>query len=284
VTSSSGCRAKPSSNGCYRVSLPVFVVVLAVLAFELGDAAGAGGVGAPASPVVAWTSWEFRAPGGGVGSVSGEHVKERKGIRAAVAAVKTMPRSEIGLPGSCELRVERRMTPDVDGDGRGDALFRLEWVVAGDGTLPRCRGGFRGEGYRVVVFVLARSGGAPASLLWQASEADVSAAISLGKLANGRPVIVVKEEMSESDTDCSVETTRVLDPATSEGLQELSRTSSGVDVRRRRVVPIGFPVHHDAASLRGWENARELRVGPRDGAGKLHCRPAELRPRKMKPR
>jgi hypothetical protein len=29
----------------------------------------------------------------------------------------------------------------------------------------------------------------------------------------------------ESDTDCSVETTRVLDPAAPEGLRELSRTS-----------------------------------------------------------
>ena len=43
---------------------------------------------------------------------------------------------QIGLPGSCNLHVAKRMTPDVDGDGRGDALFRLEWVVAGDGTLP----------------------------------------------------------------------------------------------------------------------------------------------------
>ena len=79
--------------------------------------------------------------------------------------VKTLPQSEIGLPGSCDLHVAKRITPDVDGDGRGDALFRLEWVVAGDGTLPRCRGTFRGEGYRIVVFILAQSGGAPASCL-----------------------------------------------------------------------------------------------------------------------
>jgi TolB protein len=61
------------------------------------------------------------------------------------------------LTGSCELRVEKRMTPDVDGDGRGDALFRLEWLVAGDGTLPKCRRRFRGEGYRTLVSLLALS-------------------------------------------------------------------------------------------------------------------------------
>jgi len=214
---------------------------------------------------VAWTPWEFRAPGGGVGSAKWERVKEPKGIRAAVAAAKTLPRSEVGLPGSCELRVQQRMTPDVDGDGRGDALLRLEWVVAGDGTLPRCRSKFRGEGYRVVLFILARSGGAPASLLWQASEADVSADVSLGKLADGRPVIIVKEQMSESDTDCSVDTTRVLDPAAPEGLRELSRASERTGCppaaqRTRRLSVAQAPVCFAPA---GRWSRRALRRPPR---------------------
>jgi hypothetical protein len=201
------------------------MIVLAAFALELGGVAEAGGAASPPSSVTSWTPWAFWEPAGGVGSSKWERVTDRRGVRAALAAAGTIPRSEIGSPGSCELRVQKRMTPDLDGDGRGDALFRLEWVVAGDGTLPKCRAKFSGEGSRTVVFILARSGGTPAELVWLASEADVSATVTLGKLADGRPVIVVKDKMSESDTDCSVETTRVLDPAPSEGLRELSRTA-----------------------------------------------------------
>jgi hypothetical protein len=119
--------------------------------------------------------------------------------------------------------VFKRKTPDLDGDGIGDALYRLEWQHAGVPSAAKC------PAPDVVVnntlIVLARSRRLPALELWSASELDVGAQADLGKLRDGRPVIIIKEDMSESDTDCSVDTTRVIDPAPNAEQRELSRTS-----------------------------------------------------------
>jgi hypothetical protein len=173
-----------------------------------------------AKPAVEWTPWQFRDPHGGVGSAKWEQVKERKAIRAAVAAARTIPQTEID---DCDLHVFKRKTPDFDGDGIGDALYRLEWQHAGVPTAAKC------PTPDIVVnntlIILARSRRLPSLELWSASELDRGAQAYLGKLRDGRPVIVVKEDMSESDTDCSVNTTRIIDPAPIAEQRELSRTS-----------------------------------------------------------
>ena len=46
-------------------------------------------------------------------------------------------------------------------------------------------------------------------------------------------MIIVNEDMSESDTDCSVTTTRVIDPAPNAEPRELSRTSERERLARR---------------------------------------------------
>jgi len=188
----------------------------------LGSGAGAadGGV-ETARPAVEWTPWPFRDPHGGVGSAKWERVKVPKAIRAAVAAARTIPHTQID---DCDLQVFKRRTPDFDGDGIGDALYRLEWQHAGVPSAAKC------PAPDVVVnetlIILARSRRLPSLELWSASEADVGAQAELGKLRDGRPVIVVEEDMSESDTDCSVTTTRVIDPQPNAEPRELSRTSA----------------------------------------------------------
>ena len=178
-----------------------------------------GGVDA-AKPVVEWTPWPFRDPHGGVGSAKWERVKGPKAIRAAVAAARTIPQTEIT---NCGLHVFKRTTPDFDGDGVGDALYRLEWQYAGVPGATKCPA--PDVTVNITLIILARSRGLPSLELWSASELDVGAQAELGKLRDGRPVIIVNEDMSESDTDCSVTTTRVIDPAPNAEPRELSRTS-----------------------------------------------------------
>jgi hypothetical protein len=204
----------------------MLAVVLAALwlapsgSTTVGDAAAAtDGAG--------WARWDFRARAGGIGSARWDRVTDPNAVHAALEVARAIPRSELeeGYPSSCELRVLKRVTPDFDGDRKLDALYRFEWVVAADGSAPRCPSRSSSAGNRNVVVILARSGRRPpAWLLWHASDGDVTADVSIGRLASGRPVILVEDDMSESDTDCLVRQTRVIDPASDSGPQELFRT------------------------------------------------------------
>ena len=203
------------------MTVRTFVVAALGLSALLASGVEAADAGIEtAKPAVEWTSWQFRDPHGGVGSAKWEPVKDRKAIRAAVAAARTIPRTEID---DCDLHVFKRKTPDFDGDGIGDALYRLEWQHAGVPIAAKC------PTPDIIVnetlIILARSRRLPSLELWSASERDVGAQADLGKLRDGRPIIIVKEDMSESDTDCSVDTTRVIDPAPNAEQRELSRTS-----------------------------------------------------------
>ena len=205
--------------------MKIRTLALAALGFGAPLASGAradaadGGI-ETARPAVEWTPWQFRDPHGGVGSAKWERVKDRKAIRAAIAAARTLPQTEIN---DCDLHVFKRKTPDFDGDGIGDALYRLEWQHAGVPSAAKCPA--PDVSVSDTLIILARSRQLPALELWSASERDVGAEADLGKLRDGRPVIFVKEDMSESDTDCSVSTTRVIDPLPNAGQRELSRTS-----------------------------------------------------------
>jgi hypothetical protein len=206
------------------MGLRAFVVAAlgfsAVLAFGARAGAADAGIDIAKSPVE-WTRWQFRDPRGGTGSAKWERVKDRKTIRAAVAAARTIPRTEID---DCGLHVLERKTPDFDGDGIGDALYRLEWQYSGVfPSATKCPA--PDVTVNATLIILSRSRRLPALELWSASEGDVGAEADLGKLRDGRPVIIVQEDMSESDTDCSVTTTRVIDPAPDSAQRELSRTS-----------------------------------------------------------
>ena len=201
----------------FRTFAIVAIAFSALLAS--GAEAADAGIEAPKS-AVEWTPWPFRDPHGGVGSAKWERVKGSKAIRAAVAAARTLNQGEID---DCDLHVFKRKTPDFDGDGIGDALYRLEWHSAGVPSAAKCPA--PDVTVNNTLIILARSRGLPSLELWSASELDVGAQAELGRLPDGRPVIIVKQDMSESDTDCDVTTTRIIDPLPNADPRELSRTS-----------------------------------------------------------
>lgn len=72
--------------------------------------------------------------------------------------------------------------------------------------------------------MLVRSSAKTPDLLWSDRGRQRTVDVGFGRLTSGKAALIVDEQMSESDTDCSVDTIHVLD-ASAPTIQELSRST-----------------------------------------------------------
>jgi hypothetical protein len=178
-------------------------------------------------PKVSWTPFDPPCAGGRSGSKAWRAVTARDRIKAVFATAQLLPAKDLGegTPTKCQLRIRERCAPDLDGDGHSDALYRVEWFVPTNPEDMRCPAPKVEQlGDPNVVVMLLRSNAKVPDLLGSDWGGRRTVNVGFGRLTSGKTVLIVDEQMSESDTDCSVDTIHVID-ASQSPVQELSVSS-----------------------------------------------------------
>jgi len=211
--------------------LGLWMAVAALSAVEATAVSGesAKPVAAPPEPAPppSWTPFDPACGGGRLGAKAWRVVTARDRIKAVFATAQLLPAKSLGegAPTKCQLRIHERCAPDLDGDGQPDALYRLDWLVPTNSEDPRCPAAkVEPLGDPNAVVMLVRSSAKTPDLLFSDWARQRTVDVGFGRLTSGKTVLIVDEQMSESDTDCSVDTIHVLD-AGSPAIQELSTTT-----------------------------------------------------------
>ena len=128
--------------------------------------------------------------GGRSGGKPWRVVTARDRFKAVFAAAQRLPAQTLGegTPTKCQLRIRERCTPDLDGDGQPDALYRVEWFVPTNPEDMRCPAPKVVQlGDPNVVVMLVRSSAKTPDLLWSdwggERTVDVGSVADLSKTA-----------------------------------------------------------------------------------------------------
>lgn len=201
-----------------------FGIAVAALSSLERAAVSAEGAERDASAPLSWTPLDHACSRGRSGSTPWRAITARDRIKAVFATAQLLPAKSLGegSPTKCQLRIRERCAPDLDGDGQRDAVYRIEWFVPTNPERSRCPAPKVEElGDPNVVVMLVRSSAKTPDLLWSDWGRQRTVDVGFGRLTSGKTVVIVDEQMSESDTDCSVDTIHVLD-ASPPAVQELS--------------------------------------------------------------
>ena len=208
---------------CRNHVLALWMAVAALSAVERA-AVSAEGSKRDASAPPSWRPFEPACPGARSGGKAWRAITARDRIKAVFATAQLLPAKSLeeGTPTKCQLRIRERCAPDLDGDGQPDVLYRIEWFVPTNPEDSRCPAPKVVQlGDPNVVVMLVRSSAKTPDLLWSDWGGERTVDVGFGRLTSGKTVLIVDEQMAESDTDCSVDTIHVLDAAPP-AVQELS--------------------------------------------------------------